>query len=97
MKLLTEKTREVGVTATAMRDSFIYNVEYKISNGSVTRVTCNVHQKVKEAEHETERHLGYMANESGNQQYVFPETASIAPHVIMFEEIVKEIKEDEAQ
>lgn len=96
MKLLTEKTREVSVTATAARENFIYNVEYKTGNDSVTRVVCNVHQKVKEAEQEVERHLGYMANESGNQQYVFPENTSIAPHVIMFEEIVKEIKEGEA-
>lgn len=99
--LLKEINRTASVSAEAKSGEFTYNVGYTIENGIIRSLNCDVKQTVQESVEvpggemqtvEREEHLGYLLNESGNIQISLRENVDIAPHLTMFNAILKKVK-----
>lgn len=88
-KILIENSRTTQVEATAVNGEFEYQVSYAYEGKELRRLSCNIN-KVTEDGNRT--FSGYMSLEGGNKAMNFPVDIEITPHIIMFENILSEVK-----
>lgn len=97
--MLVEKSRTVEVTAEVTNETHAYGVRYKLNGNELVSLHCDVSKKVpeevdtpggKQTVNPVER-IGIMFKESGNKQISLRENEDIAPHVVVFEQILAEV------
>lgn len=84
-KLLVEQERNTLVKALAEVDNFKYSCEYEIKEEKLRRVNCNVTKE--------NNYIGTMRFE-GNSSFNFQEEADAIKHIMVFKDILDEIKGD---
>lgn len=88
-KILTENSRTTQVEAIAKSGEYEYQVSYSYNGNELRRLSCNIN-KVDVNENRT--YSGYMSFENGNKSMNFPVDVEVAPHVVMFDNILNEVK-----
>lgn len=93
-KILTEKSRFTQVEAIARNGEFEYQATYVHIGKDLSRVQCNIY-KVEVVEGvENMTSVGYMLFENGSKSMNFTADVEITPHIVSFEGILKEVKEE---
>lgn len=97
--MLVEKSRITEITAEVTNATHVYGVRYKLNGNELVSLHCDVSKKVpeevdtpggKQTVNRVER-IGIMFKESGNKQISLRENEDIAPHVVVFEQILAEV------
>ncbi|MDD3038601.1 hypothetical protein [Bacteroides sp.] len=88
-KVLTENSKTTQVEAIARSGEYEYQVTYSYDGNELHRLTCNIN---KVEVNEQRNYAGYMSFENGNKSMNFPANVEIAPHIVMFEAILTEVK-----
>ncbi len=97
--MLVETSRTTEVRGEVITDGYRYEVTYSLNGKELTRIHCNVNKKVSEEVEtpegkqpvESQKYVGIMFRESGNKQISLQEGEEIAPHVVVFEQILSEV------
>ena len=96
--MLVEKSRTTEVRGEVITDGYIYGVNYSLNGGELVKLHCQVSKKVNEEIEtpegkqtvESQQYVGIMFRESGNKQISFQEGEEIAPHVVVFDQVLSE-------
>ena len=97
--MLVEKSRTTEVRGEVITDGYIYGVNYSLNGKELVKLHCQVSKKVSEQIEtpegkqpvESQQYVGIMFRESGNKQISLQEGEEIAPHVVVFEQILSEV------
>ncbi|WP_042371467.1 hypothetical protein [Bacteroides neonati] len=97
--MLVETSRTTEVRGEVITDGYRYEVTYSLNGKELTRIHCNVNKKVSEEVEtpegkqtvESQQYVGIMFKESGNKQISLQEGEEIAPHVVVFEQVLSEV------
>lgn len=97
--MLVEKSRLVEVTAEVKNDAHTYDVTYKTNGNTLVKVEVGVNKKItedidtatgKQSVTRVER-IGFMSCEPGSKNVNIRNGEEIAPHAVLFEQILAEI------
>ena len=97
--MLVEKSRTTEVRGEVITDGYVYGVNYKLNGNELVKLHCDVNKKVSEEVEtpegkqtvESRKSVGIMFRESGNKQISLQEGEEIAPHVVVFEQILSDV------
>ncbi len=97
--MLVEKSRKQEVRGEVITDNYAYVVNYSLDNNELVKLHCDVTKKVSEEVEtlegkqtvERQAYVGNMFRESGNKQICSQEGEEIAPHVVVFEQILADV------
>lgn len=96
--MLVEKSRTTEVRGEVITDGYRYGVKCNFNGKELVKLHCDVDKKVSEDVEtpegkqtvERQNNVGFMLRESGNKQISLQEGEAIAPHVVVFEQILSE-------
>lgn len=97
--MLVEKSRKQEVRGEVITDGYVYGVTYLLNGKELVKLHCDVSKKVSEEIEtpegkqavERRNNVGTMFRESGNKQICLQEGEEIAPHVVVFEQILADV------
>ncbi len=97
--MLVEKSRTTEVRGEVITDNYVYGVNYSLNGKELVKLHCDVNKKVSEEVEtpegkqtvESQKYVGIMFKESGNKQISLQEGEEIAPHVVVFEQILTDV------
>ncbi|MCP4141257.1 MAG: hypothetical protein GY755_13405 [Chloroflexi bacterium] len=97
--MLVETSRTTEVRGEVITDGYAYGVTYKLNGNELVKLHCDVNKKVSEEVEtpegkqtvESRKSVGIMFRESGNKQISLQEGEEIAPHVVVFEQILSDV------
>ena len=97
--MLVEKSRKQEVRGEVITGGYVYGVTYLLNDNELVKLHCDVNKKVSEEIEtpegkqavERQNNVGIMFKESGNKQISLQEGEEIAPHVVVFEQILSEV------
>lgn len=92
-KILTEKSRFTQVEAIARNGEFEYQTTYVHIGKDLSRIQCNIYKVEMVEGVENLISVGYMLFENGSKSMNILAEIEIAPHIVLFESILKEVKE----
>lgn len=90
-KILTEKSRATQVEAVAVSENYEYQVGYTFTGASLVRLQCNITEIAEVESVEQRTYGGYMSLDNGNKSMNFPANVDAAKHIVVFENIIKEV------